>query len=142
MNGNVCFDGEVDQANLESLARDLAHQLRGGELIFLQGNLGAGKTTFARALIQTLLPGTRVKSPTYTLVERYETPAFDLYHADLYRLADASELAPLGLREAVADGHCVLVEWPERAHVQLGRPTIQIHLSGVGDVRQLRIEKA
>jgi len=109
-----------DEAATRALAADFARCLieRGafdkGAVIALEGDLGTGKTFFARSLIQTLAPGVRVKSPTYTLHERYDTPHGPVYHWDLYRLCDAEELAYLGLRDLLQPPCLHLVEWPEK----------------------------
>src|SRR5881398_1885397 len=98
------------------LAVDLASVLKPGDLITLSGDLGAGKTTFARALIRHLAGDETIEvpSPTFTFVQSYELPRFTLVHADLYRVGNAAELAELGFDD-VPDGAVVLVEWPDRA---------------------------
>ena len=100
----------------ETLAGDLSNSLRSGDLLTLGGDLGSGKTTFARALIRGLMadPALDVPSPTFTLMQVYETPAFPIVHADLYRIKHPSELDELGWDEA-ADGALLLVEWAEKA---------------------------
>lgn len=97
-----------------ALARALAPRLARGDVLLLSGGVGAGKTHFARCLIQALLPEPEdVPSPTYTLVQTYPGRAADIWHADLYRLHDAHDLIELGLTDAFSDAIC-LVEWPER----------------------------
>lgn len=92
---------------------DLAQQLQPGDIVALWGDLGAGKTALARAVIQSLNPAeTDVPSPTFTLVQRYDTPRGPVFHFDLYRLAAPEDVYELGWEEARA-GIC-LVEWPER----------------------------
>jgi tRNA threonylcarbamoyladenosine biosynthesis protein TsaE len=108
-----------DEAATAHLGVQLAQALSAPLLIGLSGDLGAGKTTLARALINALLPGTRVKSPTYTLVESYVMPWGVLHHLDLYRINDPEELTALGLDELLSDDAIVLVEWPEK-----GRPVL------------------
>lgn len=96
------------------LAARLGALLRAGDLLALEGPLGAGKTAFARALIQSLLGGDQdVPSPTFTLVQTYDTPKLTLWHFDLYRLDSPEELWELGFEE-VGSG-IALIEWPERA---------------------------
>jgi tRNA threonylcarbamoyladenosine biosynthesis protein TsaE len=95
----------------------------------LHGDLGAGKTTFARALLQALGVTARVKSPTYTLAEPYPLPdGRTAWHLDLYRFHDAREWADAGLEEAWDDGSLVLVEWPERAEGLLPEPDLDVEL--------------
>ena len=110
-----------NEAATHRLAVELSAMLRGGDVVTLSGGLGAGKTTFARALIRHLAgdAALEVPSPTFTLVQAYALPRLTVVHADFYRVADASELAELGLDDADA---LTLVEWPERA-LDFLRPT-------------------
>lgn len=105
-----------------ALAHKLSTALKGGDVLLLSGDLGAGKTHFARSLIQHLLAADGlsedVPSPTFTLVQTYHTAAVDIWHADLYRLTDGQELWELGLEEAFETAIC-LVEWPERLEQDL-----------------------
>jgi hypothetical protein len=104
-----------EQATLR-LMMDIAAALKPGDLVTLSGDLGAGKTTIARALIRYLAgnPDIEVPSPTFTLMQTYELPRFPLIHADLYRLSGAAELAELGFDDLPEDA-VVLLEWPDRA---------------------------
>jgi N-acetylmuramate 1-kinase len=109
----------VTLANERETARfaaDIAAALEGGDLVTLSGDLGAGKTTFARALIRCLAgaESIEVPSPTFTLIQSYELPRFALVHADFYRLSGAAELAELGFDD-LPEGTVVLLEWPDRA---------------------------
>jgi tRNA threonylcarbamoyladenosine biosynthesis protein TsaE len=114
----------------ESLGASLAARLKPGDVVGLKGDLGAGKTTLARAIIRAAAadPDLIVPSPTFTLVEVYETPRGDYWHFDLYRLEAPEQIYELGWEEALAEG-IVLLEWPER----LGRLLPQ-HLSVTLDV--------
>lgn len=95
-------------------ARSLAPLLGPGDVLLLEGQIGAGKTHFARALIQSLLPWPEdVPSPTFTLVQVYEARKFEIWHADLYRLGHPDEALELGLADAFETALC-LVEWPEK----------------------------
>ena len=106
----------IDQAATEAFASELCVSLGAGDLLTLGGDLGSGKTTFARALIRALAGDAAldVPSPTFTLMQVYETAGFPIVHADLYRIKDPAELYELGWDEA-ADGALVIVEWAERA---------------------------
>ena len=108
--------------------------------IWLEGELGAGKTTLVRGLLRALGHAGSVKSPTYTLVEPYEFAAGTVYHLDLYRLADPEELEFLGVRELDAGLSVVLVEWPERGAGFLSPPDLVLTLSVYGDGRRAVIE--
>jgi tRNA threonylcarbamoyladenosine biosynthesis protein TsaE len=111
--------------------------------VYLQGDLGAGKSTVARALLRSLGVQGAIRSPTYTLVERYplldgQAPAGEAWHLDLYRIADAAELDFLGLDEAQVT--LWLVEWPEKASVGLPAPDLQVRLETEGAGRAAMIE--
>jgi tRNA threonylcarbamoyl adenosine modification protein YjeE len=113
----VAFDIALpDEAATRALAAALAAVLQPGDLVTLSGDLGAGKTTFARALIRHLArdDAVEVPSPTFTLMQSYELPRFPLVHADLYRLNGPDELGELGVDD-VAENSVVLLEWPDRA---------------------------
>ena len=106
----------------EALGRRLAHvRPDPGTLavVYLTGELGAGKTTFARGFLSALGVAGAVRSPTYTLLELHELPPLTALHVDLYRLRDASELDSLGLREWARPGSLWLIEWPERGGARL-----------------------
>ncbi len=118
-----------DEAATRVLAREIAGMVGAGDLVTLSGDLGAGKTTLARALIRVLAddPELEAPSPTFTLMQVYDTPAFPIVHADLYRVKDPSELAELGWDEA-SEGALVIVEWAERAGSALSADRIDIAL--------------
>lgn len=105
--------------------------------VHLHGDLGAGKSTLARALLRGLGVTGAIRSPTYTLVERYPVEGGEAWHLDLYRLGDASELDFLGLDEAVAT--LWLIEWPEKGRSGLPPPDLEIHLAIDGDGRSARL---
>ncbi len=100
----------------QALAADFARRLAGGGCVALQGELGAGKTCFAKGLIRQLsgVPLEEIPSPTFTLVEEYSGKLGPIYHVDLYRMKDAAEAEDLAWDEMLAPGAVTLVEWPER----------------------------
>lgn len=114
--------------------------LQPGAVIFLVGELGAGKTTLARGFLRALgLAGT-VRSPTYTLLEPYRLGDRDVLHMDLYRLADPAELWQLGLDAYPPENSVWLVEWPERGGALLPAPGLRIHLRYRGGSRQVEVD--
>ncbi len=111
-------------------------------VIYLQGDLGAGKTTFARGFLRACGVSGPVRSPTYTLMEVYETPKVSIVHADLYRLRDPSELEPLGLREWARPGYLWLIEWPDRGAGLLPVPDLSVTLRGGTDTHEINVNAA
>lgn len=109
-------------------------------ILHLQGDLGAGKTTLARGLLRALGVTGAVRSPTYTLVERYDTAHGRILHLDLYRIAAAAELDFLGLDSEQAEARLWLVEWPERGAGHLPPADLVLDLALSGDGRTARLE--
>ena len=132
--------GVVDEQGLRALAVALASRAHEGGVVFLEGDLGAGKTTFARALLGALGVGERIKSPTYSLIESYRVGALDAHHLDLYRIADPGELEWLGLSDLFAGSALVVVEWPERGGDALPKPDLVVRLAHAGSRRELVAE--
>ena len=117
-----------DEAATLRLGGVLAAGAANGLVLHLKGELGSGKTTLARGLIQALGHPGRVKSPTYTLLEPYSLLRLNLYHFDFYRFKDRSEWLNSGFREYFNPASLCIVEWPERAGDLLARPDLEIHL--------------
>ncbi|MFA5041528.1 MAG: tRNA (adenosine(37)-N6)-threonylcarbamoyltransferase complex ATPase subunit type 1 TsaE [Bdellovibrionales bacterium] len=130
-----------DLAATQSLAKRIAPLLKKGDVVALTGELGTGKTEFARALLQTMGTKGDVPSPTFTLVQTYEVSGLLVFHFDLYRLKSSSELDELGWDDALAQG-VTLVEWPERAErrLPLNRLTLRFSLAQ-DEKRSCSIEK-
>ena len=116
----------ADEAATLVLGSRLAKALALGISIWLQGDLGAGKTTLTRGVLRELGFHGRVKSPTYTLVEVYELSRFNLYHFDLYRFADPDEWEDAGFREYFNSASVCLVEWPDKAAERLPPPDLRV----------------
>jgi tRNA threonylcarbamoyladenosine biosynthesis protein TsaE len=132
--------GVVDEEGLRALATALAPQAREGGVIFLEGDLGAGKTTFARSLLGALGVGERIKSPTYSLIESYRAGELDAHHLDLYRIADPGELEWLGLPDLFGGGALVVVEWPERGGNALPEPDLVMRFDHAGSRREMTVD--
>jgi tRNA threonylcarbamoyladenosine biosynthesis protein TsaE len=108
------------------LAQRLAAHLKPGMVIYLRGDLGAGKTTLVRGVLNALGYADRVKSPTYTLVEPYHTSGLDLRHFDLYRLHDEEEWEAAGFRDEFDGRNVFFIEWPERAQGLIPQADMEI----------------
>ncbi|MGL6042379.1 MAG: tRNA (adenosine(37)-N6)-threonylcarbamoyltransferase complex ATPase subunit type 1 TsaE [Sandaracinobacteroides sp.] len=122
----------LDEAGLRAVGARLAPLLRPGDIIALSGDLGAGKTTLARAILQALGHLGEVPSPTFTLVQTYPDLAPPIAHADLYRLETAAEAMPLALDDWLQDG-ALLLEWPERLGSELWPERLWLRLEGAGE---------
>ena len=109
-------------------------------LVFLDGDLGAGKTTLVRGYLRELGYVGAVRSPTYTLIEPYASGGASVWHLDLYRLGDAEELEYLGLRDLLAEDAVLLIEWPERGAGWLPEPDLRVQLQVHDCGRQARLE--
>ena len=129
-----------DEAATIAFAEDVAAILDAGDVVALSGGLGAGKTTFARAVIRAACDdaGLEVPSPTFTLVQTYAAGRLTIGHFDLYRLGSAEELDEIGLGDAVTEG-AVLIEWPERGDNRLPADRLEIRLDMAGDGRRARL---
>jgi|TARA_R110002072_G_scaffold240118_2_gene398183 tRNA threonylcarbamoyladenosine biosynthesis protein TsaE len=134
----ACEIALVNAVATDKLGETLAGLVGPGDVIGLWGDLGAGKTSLARATIQTLLAASGLRedvpSPTFTLVQTYEAGTLPIWHADLYRLSDPDELIELGLEEAL-EGGLLLIEWPDRMEDELPAERLDIELKEVGEGR-------
>ena len=128
----------ADSDATEALGQALARTRPAFAVVHLQGDLGAGKSTLARALLRALGVGGAIRSPTYTLVERYPVEGGEAWHLDLYRIGDAGELEFLGLDEGAAV--LWLVEWPERGGASLPPADLVVTLAVEGTGRSVRCE--
>jgi tRNA threonylcarbamoyladenosine biosynthesis protein TsaE len=124
-----------DEQAMVRFGGSIAGLIRAPLIISLQGDLGAGKTTLSRGILQGLGHSGAVKSPTYTLVEPYRLALGAVYHFDLYRLVDAEELEYMGFADYLADGQLCLIEWPERGQGFLPTVDIAIEIRQLGDGR-------
>lgn len=128
---------EDDTSTLE-LGACVARLCRAPLVIHLRGELGAGKTTFARGLIRALGHSGRVKSPTFSLQESYIIENTRLFHFDLYRIQDPGELEFIGIRDAAGEADAIcLIEWPERGEGAIPKADIEFAFRHAGDGRQV-----
>ena len=129
-----------DEAATVAAGSAVGRALTQGAVVFLVGQLGAGKTTFTRGALRALGHSGSVKSPTYTLCEPYDLAvAGQLCHLDLYRLSNPEELEFLGIRDYVASGAMLLIEWPSKGEGLLPAPDLKIALVESNNGRELKI---
>lgn len=124
---------------MERLGNMIATCLKGGEIIYLKGELGAGKTTLTRGLLRELGYSGTVKSPTYTLVENYELSPLAVYHFDLYRLNDPEELEDMGIRDYCQGQAVCLFEWPERGTGVLPDADLMVAITHADTARDITV---
>ncbi|CAI8867522.1 MULTISPECIES: tRNA (adenosine(37)-N6)-threonylcarbamoyltransferase complex ATPase subunit type 1 TsaE [Pseudomonas] len=129
----------ADELAMSDFGARIARITQGHGLIFLEGNLGMGKTTLSRGIIRGLGHVGAVKSPTFTLVEPYEIGDIRAFHFDLYRLVDPEELEFLGIRDYFEDDALCLIEWPDKGAGFLPKPDLTITISPQDSGRSLKI---
>lgn len=120
------------EADTENLARSLAEISRIGDVWALFGTLGMGKSVFSRAFVKKLTNAAEVPSPTFTLVQTYSAPEFEIYHYDLYRLKSPEEIWELNIEEAIYTGVC-LIEWPEKMWKYLPKNIFKVNITPLPD---------
>ena len=128
-----------EQATIDFGAKLVADMPTKG-LVFLHGELGAGKTTLVRGLLQAMGHQGSTKSPTYTIVEPYQLRDRKVYHFDLYRIADPEELEYMGFRDYLDENALCLIEWPEKGGDFLPQADLELSLSYEGEQRSIKIE--
>ena len=132
MNSKQIFTSE---AQLKAFAAEIASILVPGDVVYLRGELGTGKTTFARAIIQQRGKTDSVTSPTFTLIETYHLDDVLVAHLDLYRIESDAEMEGIGLRDYLDGDWICLIEWPDRARGMLPDPDLTVNLAYEGNGR-------
>ncbi len=127
-----------DARETESIGREFAKTLKQGDIVAMFGDLGAGKTTFAKGIVSYLAPEERVTSPTFTLMREYEG-IFPVYHFDMYRISGYDELYSTGYFDFAGKGLCI-IEWSENIIDYIDEKAIKVYLEPVDDGRKIRIE--
>src|SRR4051794_8947738 len=127
----------------EQIAAEFARTLRGGEVIALQGDLGAGKTHFVRGLVRGLGGDVRsVSSPTFVLLNVYDTGRLVVHHLDAYRVHGPGDFESIGFTELLEQGGVIAIEWPERVEALLPKSRIDVRITATGeDARQIQINR-
>ena len=125
-----------DEKATVALAQSLADISRKGDVYALFGTLGMGKSVFARAFIKHLTQAPEVPSPTFTLVQTYDAPLFEIYHFDLYRLKNAEEIWELNMEEALNTSVC-LIEWPEKMGAYLPQKALRLYITAQNSGRRI-----
>lgn len=128
------------EQEMSVFAEKVARAIRGAAVIFLEGPLGVGKTTFARGFLHGLGYQGKVKSPTYTLVEPYQLADKTIFHFDLYRLQHANELEQIGIRDYFTQASICLIEWPEKGLPVLPEADIIFHIKFYNEKREIQVE--
>ena len=126
--------------DMEALGAQLIEQLNKPAIIYLHGDLGAGKTTLVRGALHALGHQGLVKSPTFTLVETYTLASQEAYHFDLYRVSDPEELDYIGIRECCSDANICFIEWPNLGQPLVPKATMEISIEYIPEGRQVSIK--
>jgi len=128
-----------DEASTFALGGKVIEQLSIGDVVALKGDLGAGKTTLVRGMLQSIMGEIEVPSPTYTLIQTYETPKFELWHCDMYRLERPEDGYELGLLDAFEDAVCLL-EWPDKLGDLMPEDALEIDIQFDGEGRKVTLK--
>lgn len=133
------LSSEQETVTIGHQLADVVKQLNQAIVVYLYGDLGAGKTTLTRGFVTGMGHQGKVKSPTYTIVEPYDLTPWQVYHFDLYRLADPEELEFLGIRDYFKDNCCSFIEWPDKGAGMLAKADIHIQLRYADEQREIEL---
>ena len=125
---HIVTSAEEMEALGASIAQQISQNLDSAAVVYLRGDLGAGKTTLVRGALTALGHEGLVKSPTFTLVESYSLPPYEIYHFDLYRISDPEELDYIGIREFCNKQTICFIEWPDQGKPMVPKPTLEISI--------------
>ena len=129
----------ADEQSMLTLGKEISQTLKKGNIIYLHGNLGAGKTTLTKGILQGLGFTGIVKSPTYTLIETYPINGITLQHFDLYRLSNPEELEWIGIRDYFTNDTISLIEWPQKGGDLIPKPSKEIYIQYADNRRSINI---
>ncbi|MBD1580751.1 tRNA (adenosine(37)-N6)-threonylcarbamoyltransferase complex ATPase subunit type 1 TsaE [Pseudoalteromonas sp. S16_S37] len=129
----------ADEAQTVAMGERLCKYIKNGAVLFLHGDLGAGKTTLSRGIVQGMGHTGKVKSPTYTLVEPYELEDVSIYHFDLYRLGDPEELEYMGIRDYFSPNAICIIEWPQKGAGFIPSPDLNVEMAYDGEQRTVTV---
>ena len=127
MKNNIFVFNDVKLDQLEKIAINIARSLNNDDIVFLNGEIGAGKTTLVRYIINTLDQSCVVKSPTYSIVESYNIKNLCIDHFDLYRVSTYEDLYFIGFEDYVRNSSCIIIEWPQNVDLEI-KPTIKVDI--------------
>ena len=130
----------ADESSMIRLGRETCRHIHAGNVVFLNGEPGAGKTTFVRGILNGFGYDGAVTSPTYTLVEIYNLPGREIAHLDLYRIRSSDELEMIGIRDMMTETAISLIEWPAHGSGLLPCPDLEISIEYAGEGRSVRIK--
>lgn len=139
MKNNIFIFNDIKLYQLEKIATNIANSLKHNDIVFLNGEIGTGKTTLVRHIIKTLDFSCIVKSPSYSIVESYTIKNLNIDHFDLYRISNYEDLYFIGFEDYVKNDSCIIIEWPGNVNLSI-KPTIVIDIKFNGSSRDMFLQ--